>query len=364
MSTDSLRRLLDSSGEILTWDRWDQVKHSERFVFVTTTLFVALFSWVFVRSPVGDAIFGYHSLARTILIWSIFALGFNLLLGQTGLLSFGHAMFWGGAGYAAAWVAIYAHGDPILMLIGGVAFALILAFLTAFVLLRLHTVYFAIVTLAIAQMLFWFAREPFFFLTGGENGLSGISVEPLLGTINLRDPVPGIFGTLWVDYLYVFIAVLFVLVVMFITRVRKSPYGLIFKAIRENETRTTFVGLDVWRYKFAAYLLSGGVVGIAGALMTIESQFVGIRRLYWQASGDVVVITILGGLGTIAGPVIGAIVYLYFEGVVDGFARIGSYWLLMLAVAFTAVVWKYPSGFWGMIKEIGARIRGLSGDNA
>lgn len=363
MKTRELWNMVSGDGRMMSWERWDNIKHTEWFVFLSAIIFVILFSWLFARSPViGATLDGYHSLARTILIWAIFALAFNLLLGQTGLLSFGHAMFLGGASYAAALFAIHVYGDPILMLLAGVLFALVIGFFAAFILLRLHTVYFAIITLAMAQMLFYFAREPFEPITNGENGLTGIRIEPLFGIIPLRERFDGILGTLFVDRLYIFIGILFVVVVVFIVRIRKSPYGLIFKAIRENETRTSFVGLDVWRYKFAAFMLSGGIAGIAGSLLTIESQFAGIRRLYWEASGELVVMTILGGLGTIVGPIVGTIIFLYFEGVVDGFAYIGRYWLLLLATAFTAIVWMYPDGFWGMVTSATSRIPGRGGE--
>lgn len=362
MSTDTLRNLVDGESPLVSWETWDRIKHTERFVFAAATVFVALFSYLFASAPVlADFTQGYHGLARTMLIWAIFALGFNLLLGQTGLLSFGHALFWGGAAYAAALFAIHVYADPLLMVVVGTLFAIVMAFISAFILLRLHTVYFAIVTLAIAQLLYSLVREPLEPITNGVNGISA-SPEALLGVVYLRQPLPGVLGTLWNDHLYLFIAVFFVGVVVFITRIRKSPYGLIFKAIRENETRASFVGLDVWRYKFAAFLLSGTVAGIAGSLMTIESGFTGVNRLHWMASGDVVMMTVLGGLGTLVGPVLGAIVFLYFEGVVDGFALIGRYWLLLLAVAFTAVVWKYPDGFWGMIKQISSKLRSIGGD--
>ncbi|MEY7848113.1 branched-chain amino acid ABC transporter permease [Natrarchaeobius sp. A-rgal3] len=358
MSTDTLREVVDGESSLVSWETWDRIKHTEWFVFAAATTFVALFSYFFRAAPLLQ---GYHGLARTMLVWAIFALAFNLLLGQTGLLSFGHAMFWGGAAYAAALFAVYIHSDPLFMIIVGTLFAMILAFVSAFILLRLHTVYFAIVTLAIAQMLYYLVREPLEPWTNGINGLSA-SPDAVLGVVSLRQLLPGVLGTLWVDQMYLFIGAFFIGVVVFITRIRKSPYGLIFKAVRENETRASFVGLDVWRYKFAAYLLSGTIAGIAGALYTVETGFTGVNRLFWETSGDVVVMTVLGGLGTLVGPVLGAIVFFYFEGVVDGFAYVGRYWLLLLAIAFTAVVWKYPDGLWGMLQQIGSKLRTIGGD--
>jgi branched-chain amino acid transport system permease protein len=343
------------------WARWDHLKHTERFVILAAAGFVIVFPWLFVRSPIGEAISGYGSLARSIVIWSIFALGFNLLLGETGLLSFGHAMFWGLGGYMAAWVAQYFVDFPIAMLVGAVLISLVLASLAALVLLRLHTVYFAIVTLAIAQMMFSMAVEPAYALTGGTNGLTGVPVGDLLGTVSLSERLPMFLSELMGDYMYLLIAAGFVLTVAFIHRVLKSPYGLIFKGIRENETRTAFVGLSTWKYKFAAFLMSGAIAGLAGGLMTVNTKFVGVDSLFWTTSGDVVVMSVLGGLGTLAGPVIGAFVYLYFKGVVNSFETIGPFWQLMLATLFTVVVWRYSGGILGFFKAISRFLRRLTG---
>ncbi|RQG99405.1 branched-chain amino acid ABC transporter permease [Natrarchaeobius oligotrophus] len=363
MSEETAQQLTDTDAAILSWETWDRVKHTERFAIVAAVVFVALWSWLFARAPITSELGGYHSLATTILIWSVFAIGFNLLLGQTGLLSFGHAMFWGGGGYAAALVSLHVYGDPVLMLVVGTTFTLLLAALTGVIALRLHAVYFAIITLAMGQLLYYLATSPLRPITGGRNGLTGIQLEPIFGLVYLGMPLPGIFGTLWVNYEYLLVATVFVLVIAFVNRIRKSPYGLIFRAIRENEQRVSFVGLNVWRYKFAAFLMSGGIVGLGGSLMTIESQFAGLGSLYWITSGEVVIMTVLGGVGTLFGPVLGAVIFLYFEGVVDGFPIVGRYWLLMLATVFTAIVWKYPDGLWGMLKLIASRIRSSVEDN-
>lgn len=359
MSEETSQRLTSGEGTLFSWETWDRIKHTEWFVVVVAILFASLWSWVFARAPITSEFGGYHSLATTMLIWSIFAIGFNLLLGQTGLLSFGHAMFWGGGGYAAALVGIHVYSDPVLMLVGGTAFALLLAAITGIIALRLQEVYFAIITLAMGQLLYYLATSPLRSVTGGRNGLTGIQLEPFLGIVYLEMPLSGVLGTLWVDHKYLLIAALFVAVVAFVNRLRRSPYGLIFRAIRENERRVSFVGLNVWRYKFAAFLISGGIVGLAGSLMTIETQFAGLASLYWITSGDVVIMTILGGIGTVFGPVLGAIIFLYFEGVVNGFPTVGRYWLLMLAIVFTAIVWKYPDGLLGMIKQFAAKIRAV-----
>jgi len=357
MSIDTIRNSVTGDSTVVSWDTWNRIKHTERFVFLSSVLFVLLFSYTFGRAPVvSDVLRGYHGLAVTILIWSIFALGFNLLLGQTGLLSFGHAMFFGTSSYAAALFAIHVYNGPLVVVLVGTLAAVALGVVSALILLRLHTVYFSIVALAIAQFLYFLAREPLVEITRGINGLD-VPRVPLLGLVDLEHEYGGLIGMFLVNNLYIFIGVLFVAVVALITRIRKSPYGLIFRAIRENETRTAVVGLDVWRYKFAAFLLSATIVGIAGGLMAVNTQFAGVERLYWSVSGDIVVMTVLGGLGTLAGPVIGTFVFFYFKGIVNGFPMLGDYWLLLLALSFTAVVWAYPDGIWGMLTDFTGALR-------
>jgi len=357
MSIDTIRNSVTGDSTVVSWETWNQIKHTERFVFLSSVLFVLLFSYTFGRAPVvSDVLRGYHGLAVTILIWSIFALGFNLLLGQTGLLSFGHAMFFGTSSYAAALFAIHVYNDPLVVVLAGTLAAVALGVVSALILLRLHTVYFSIVALAIAQFLYFLAREPLVEITKGINGLD-VPRVPLLGLVDLEHEYGGLIGMFLVNNLYIFIGIFFVAVVALITRIRKSPYGLIFRAIRENETRTAVVGLDVWRYKFAAFLLSAAIVGLAGGLMAVNTQFAGVERLYWSVSGDIVVMTVLGGLGTLAGPVIGTFVFFYFKGIVNGFPMLGDYWLLLLALSFTAVVWAYPDGIWGMLTDFTGALR-------
>ena len=357
MSTDNVQSDVDEGSSRLSLATWDRIKHTERFIVLASACFVLLFSYLFGRAPVvSDVLRGYHGLTMTVLIWAIFALGFNLLLGQTGLLSFGHAMFFGTASYATALFAIHVFNDPLVIVLFGTLTATALGAAAAVILLRLHTVYFAIVTLAIGQFLYFLANNPLEPITRGINGLS-VSREPVLGIVELDHQYGGLLGELVVNNLYLFIGAFFVGVVALVARIRKSPYGLIFKAIRENETRSAFVGLDVWRYKFAAFVISGAITGLAGGLMVVHTQFAGVERLYWAVSGDVVVMAVLGGLGTIAGPVIGAFVWFYFEGIVNGMPTIGNYWLLLLALSFTTVVWVYPDGIWGLITAVTRELR-------
>ncbi len=371
MSGEDVTPTVDADASLFSWETWDHIKHSEPFIAVAAVVFVLLFSWSISSAPiVSGLVDGYHQLAVNMLPWMILGLSFNLLLGQTGLLSFGHAMFWGGAGYAAALFAIYVTGSPLLMVAAGVTFAVVLAFLAALVLLRLHGVYFAIVTLAIAQTLYRLVREPLEPITRGINGLRP-TFDPLLGTFGFGE-YSGLLAFLG-SGMYVFVGIFFVATVVLIARIRKSPYGLIFKAIQENETRARFVGLDVWRYKFAAFLLSAAIGGLAGTLYFMATGpgatagSVVPERMLWTQSGNLVVMVVLGGLGTIAGPLMGVFFFQwmgnYFNGlefVIPGLellGPIGAYWQLIVALAFTAVVWTYPSGIWGMITDVTAALR-------
>jgi branched-chain amino acid transport system permease protein len=355
---------IGDDGALLSWERWDQLKESELFIILAAAAFAVLFPWLFAEAPViSEFAQGYDSLGKSMIIWGIFAMGFNLLLGETGLLSFGHAAFWGVAGYVAAWVAVYSYGHPILMIVAGIIVAGVFAAVIAPLVIRFQTVYFAIVTLAIAQTLFWLSREPLEQWTGGENGLTRMDIKPLFGDVAPAEPLPGILGTLMGSWMYLVIAVCFVLAIAGIHRLKKSPYGLIFQAIRENETRSAFIGVDVWKYKFSAFVMSATVSGLAGALMTVDKSFVGVRRLWWSASGDIVVMTVIGGLRTLFGPVIGAIIYKWFGGVASGFPNIGEFWLLTLAAVFMAIVWAYPDGVWGLFSQIGGYIRGRWGES-
>ena len=346
--------------------RWEQLRGKEGTVVGTTAVFVALFPWLFARAPVvSDIIQGYQSLATLILIWGIFAIGFDLLLGYTGLLSFGHAAFWGGAAYAAGIVAKNISGDPIVMVLTGTLFAVLLAWLLGFLSLRRGGIYFSILTLAFAQMMYFMAASPLAFLTNGENGLTGVEVGSLFGMIHLEADIPSIGGMLLGTWLYAFVGVLFVAAVAVAYRILNSPYGMVFRAIRENEQRAEFVGLNVWRYKLMAFIISGAFAGLAGSLFTIHGAYVPLQSLFWTESGDIVVMAVLGGAGSMFGPVLGVGVYLYIENIISTVQALtipftdivlikdfGFYWHLLLGIVFVAVVWVVPDGLWGMIGRV------------
>ncbi|WP_458187321.1 branched-chain amino acid ABC transporter permease [Haladaptatus sp. NG-WS-4] len=352
------------AGELPVWTRF---AGGERSIVLLSILVVAIFPWLFVQAPVvSDLLRGYQSLASLILIWGIFALGFNLLLGYTGLLSFGHAAFWGGAAYAAGIFSASVNGSPILVVLFGTLFAVVLAWILGFISLRRGGIYFSILTLAFGQMAYYLALSPLQGLTNGENGFTDVAVGNLFGfldafaafeSIPLNTPIP-FLG----DWLYVFVGVTTILCIAIVARILHSPYGLVFKAIRENEQRAEFVGLNVWRYKLMAFVLSGAFAGIAGSLFVVHGSYVPVESLYWTTSGEIVVMTVLGGVGSIVGPMLGAGIYLYVENVLSGNPAIQPYWHLILGLIFVAVIVLFPEGIWGVIESVRDTVFGSSNE--
>ncbi len=367
-------------------DRWREVRERESTVAVLATLGVVVFPWLFVEFPgmigIPSDLTGYYGLASLILIWGIFAVGFDLLLGYTGLLSFGHAAFWGGAAYAAGVFSAEISGSPLLMVLAGSTFAVLLAWFIGFLSLRRGGIYFAILTLAFGQMMFFMSSSPLAFITNGENGFTNVRTGELLGTIHLERAPPSVFGTLFGDWLYVFVGVFAVLAVVVGYRILNSPYGLVFRAIRENERRTEFVGLNVWRYKLMSFVISGAFAGVAGSLFAIHKAYVPLESLHWSQSGEIVVMTVLGGVGSLFGPIFGAGVYLYVANIVQGMSDVvipythylvgediviiqdvGSFWHLILGAVFVATIVLFPEGIWGGIESARDRVADrLGGD--
>jgi branched-chain amino acid transport system permease protein len=263
--------------------------------------------------------FLYPVFLMKVLCFALFACAFNLLIGFTGLLSFGHAAFFGGAGYVAGY-ALRSLGLPTeLGLLLGTAVAALIGLLMGALAIRRQGIYFTMITLALAQMIFFLCLQmPF---TGGEDGLQGVPRGTLLGMINL-----GSDFTLY--YLVLAIAVGgFAL----ITRTIHSPFGQILKAIKENEPRAISLGYDVDKFKLLAFVLSAALSGLAGATKTLVLGFETLTDVHWTMSGLVVLMTLVGGLGTLAGPIVGAIIIIALE---NKLGDIGN-WL----VSVTGIQW-------------------------
>ncbi len=243
----------------------------------------------------------YPVLLMKILCFALFACAFNLLIGFTGLLSFGHAAFFGGGAYIAGH-ALKAWGVPFeLGLVIGTAFAALAGYVIGGLAIRRQGIYFTMITLALSQMLFFvFLQAPF---TGGEDGLQSIPRGKLLGAIDLGNDLSMYYVVLGI------VVVAFALVV----RIIHSPFGQVLKALRENEPRTTSLGYDVDRYKLLAFVLSAALAGLAGSTKAVVLGFATLTDVHWTMSGLVVLMTLVGGMGTLFGPVLGAIIIIALE---------------------------------------------------
>jgi branched-chain amino acid transport system permease protein len=236
-----------------------------------------------------------------LLCFALFACAFNLLIGFTGLLSFGHAAFFGGAGYVCGH-ALKAWGlTPELAVLAGTAVAALLGWGMGALAIRREGIYFAMITLALAQMLFFYClQSP---LTGGEDGLQGVPRGKLFGIVSLADD----------RVLYYVVLAVVAAAFAFIVRIVHSPFGQILRAIRESEPRATSLGYDTHRFKLLAFVLSAALAGLAGSLKVVVMGFETLTDVHWSMSGLVILMTLVGGLGTLIGPVLGAVIVITLE---------------------------------------------------
>ncbi len=281
----------------------------------------------------------YKSLATQVLIYGLFALGFNLLYGYTGLLSFGSAAYWGlgayGAGLALAKLKL---GSLWAALGMGLLAATVGGAVIGFFCLRRRGIYFAMLTLAFAQLLY-FVGFHLADVTGGDDGLRGISVPPLV--------LPGL--TIPLDQsttFYYFSLALVVLAVAGLKRILDSPFGAVLQAIRENSDRAGACGYDINRVKLLSFVFSALFMGLAGALDALRLTVVPIESLHWATSGQVVMMTLLGGAGTFFGPFVGAAAFLVLE---DRISVFTESWPLVIGAIFMAFVLFLPKGIWGTL---------------
>ena len=267
------------------------------------------------------------------LCYAIFACAFNLLLGFTGLLSFGHAAFFGSAAYVTGWFIKSQGWTPELGIAAGVIASGLIGLLVGAVAIRRQGIYFAMITLAIAQMVYFVCLQAPF--TGGEDGLQGVPRGLLFGTLPLREP----------RVMYYFVVAIFVAVFLAIVRSVHSPYGQVLKAIRENEPRAISLGYDVDRYKLLAFVLSTAIAGLAGSIKTLVLGFATLSDAHWSLSGEVVLMTLLGGLGTFAGPVVGAAIIIGLQNFLAD--RVGSWVTVIIGVIFVVCVLAFRKGVVG-----------------
>ncbi len=267
------------------------------------------------------------------LCFAIFACAFNLLLGYTGLLSFGHAAYLGAAAYITGWLVRSAGWTPEQGILAGALTGTVLGAMVGLIAIRRQGIYFAMITLAMAQMIYFvWLQAPF---TGGEDGLQGVPRGKLFGLISLQSDVT----------MYFLVLAVFVAVFLAIIRIVHSPYGQVLKAIRENEPRAISLGYDVDKYKLLAFVLSTTLAGLAGALKTVALGFATLSDAHWSLSGEVVLMTLLGGMGTFAGPVIGAFTIIGLQNFLAD--RVGSWVTVIIGLIFVVCVIGFRRGFVG-----------------
>lgn len=280
----------------------------------------------------------YEALAVNILVLGLYAVGFNLLFGYTGLLSFGHAAFLGSGAYGCG-IALVHFGVPWFgAILVGVLLSVFFAAIMGFLAIRTRGIYFAMVTLALSQCVYYLFYQAV-NLTGGENGLRGINLSEIgiLGfSVNFLNPTT--------KYYVILAFVAFAL--WLFSRLLASPFGAVLEAIRENESRARACGYDVARVKFIAFVISGAFCGLAGALKALHLSIVPIETLHYLTSGQVVMMALLGGMNTFFGPFVGAAAFLLLE---DVLTTMTSHWQLVLGAVFVIFVLFFPKGIWGSL---------------
>ena len=275
----------------------------------------------------------YPIFVMNALCFAIFACAFNLLLGFTGLLSFGHAAYLGAAAYFTGWLIKSAGFTPELGILAGTLGAGLIGLVVGLIAIRRQGIYFAMITLAMAQMVYFvWLQAPF---TGGEDGLQGVPRGKLFGLLPLSNDI----------VMYFVVLAVFVAVFLGIIRIVHSPYGQVLKAIRENEPRAISLGYDVDRYKLLAFVLSTTLAGLAGSLKTVVLGFATLSDAHWSLSGEVVLMTLLGGMGTFAGPVLGAFTIVGLQNFLAD--RVGSWVTVIIGVIFVVCVVGFRHGFVG-----------------
>jgi branched-chain amino acid transport system permease protein len=279
----------------------------------------------------------YPVFLMKVMCFALFACAFNLLIGFGGLLSFGHAMFLGSAGYASAHAAKVWGFTPELAILFGTACALVLGVVAGALAIRRQGIYFAMITLALAQMVYFFALQAKF--TGGEDGIQAVPRGMLFGVIDVNNVLA----------MYTLVLVIFLAGFLFIWRVVHSPFGQVLKAIRENEARATSLGYDTDRYKHVAFILSAGLAGLAGATKSIVFQLASLTDVHWSMSGEVVLMTLLGGLGTLFGPVVGAAVIITMQ---NYLAQLGAWVTVVQGIIFVICVLAFRRGIVGEIANL------------
>ena len=305
---------------------WGRVPPQQRVAFLAMLVF-------FLAAPAVI----YPVFLMKVMCFALFACAFNLLLGYVGLLSFGHAMFLGTAGYTAAHAAKVWGLTPELAILAGAAASCVLGLVSGLIAIRRQGIYFAMITLALAQMVYFFCVQvPF---THGEDGIQAVPRGRLFGIIDLSN-VTAMYATVFVIFFASF---------LLIYRVIHSPFGQVLKAIRENEPRAISLGYAVDRYKLLAFVLSATLSGVAGAVNALVFQLAALNAVYWTMSGEVVLMTLVGGMGTIFGPVVGALVVIAME---NYLAQLGAWVTIVQGIVFVVCVLTFRRGIIGELGRV------------
>jgi branched-chain amino acid transport system permease protein len=288
----------------------------------------ALMVAVFVAAPFVV----YPVFLMKALCFALFACAFNLLIGYVGLLSFGHAAYLGSAGYITAHVAKVWGWPPELAILAGTAGAALLGLVIGALAIRRQGIYFAMITLALAQMLYFFCLQAPF--TGGEDGIQAVPRGVLLGVLDLKNTL----------VMYFVVLAIFLAGFLLIYRTIHSPFGQVLKAIRENEPRALSLGYGADHYKLIAFVLSAALSGLAGSTKAIVFQLASLTDVHWSMSGEVVLMTLLGGLGTVFGPVVGAVIVIGLE---NYLAQLGAWVTVVQGAIFVLCVLAFRRGIVG-----------------
>ena len=278
----------------------------------------------------------YPVFVMKLLCFAIFASAFNLLLGFTGLLSFGHAAFFGSAAYITGWLIKSQNLSPELAIVAGVIGSGLIGGVVGLVAIRRQGIYFAMITMALAQMVYFGCLQAPF--TGGEDGLQGVPRGALFGMIALESDTA----------MYYLVVAVFVACFLFISRIVHSPFGQVLKMIRENEPRAISLGYQVDRYKLLAFVLSAALAGVAGSLKTIVMGFATLTDVHWTMSGEVILMTLLGGVGTFFGPVFGAGIVISLQDMLAD--KVGSWVNVIIGVIFVLCVLAFRKGVVGELQ--------------
>jgi branched-chain amino acid transport system permease protein len=280
-------------------------------------------------------------LTMRIMILSIFAMGYNVLFGRTGLLSFGHGAFYAGGAYGLALAAIHVSPHPLLGLVAGVVVASFMALIIGYFCVRHTEIYFAMLTLAFGMMVFsliWNLRG----ITGGDDGLVGIARVPLsLGLFSIPLAKAG--------HYYFFVFILFLSAVWIIHRVLQSPFGLILSGIRENDRRIEFAGISLRNYRLAAFVISGAFAGLAGSLSTLLESNTAPFSAHWTNSASPVLVSLIGGIHTFAGPVVGSLIFVVLREIIERFTH---NWMLWFGIILLVIIMGFRGGVVGALSDL------------